>query len=75
MQRTPVMKFDRTEKRMKPVVDEDTGEGVWEFDAAGANRALELIGRHLGLFLDKTEHSGSVVMLNPQQIEKDDPEG
>lgn len=31
-------------------------EGAYQFDAAGANRALELLGRHLGLFVDRVEH-------------------
>ena len=26
------------------------GEGVWEFDSAGANRALEPLGKHLAVF-------------------------
>ena len=30
---------------------EPTGE--WKFDSAGANRSLELLGRHLGMFTDK----------------------
>ena len=36
--------------------------------------ALNSLARHLGLFKDKTEHSGSLVLLHPQAIEKiDDP--
>lgn len=34
--------------------------------------ALIQLGRHLALFVDKHEYSGSVVMLNPKQIEKDE---
>ena len=49
MQKTPAMKFNRTEKCMEQVTDEN-GEGVWQFDANGANRANELIGKHLGMF-------------------------
>ena len=30
--------------------DTVTEEGVWEFDATGANRALELLGKHLNIF-------------------------
>lgn len=52
MQKTPVMKFDREEKCMRQITDEN-GEGVWQFDASGANRALELIGKHIGMFVDK----------------------
>ena len=40
---------------------------VWRHDPAAANRALELLGKHLKLFTDKVEHSGavqgSIVML------------
>jgi phage terminase small subunit len=28
-------------------------------------KALELIGRHLGMFTDKVEHSGGVALNNP----------
>ena len=28
-----------------------------DFNPAGANRALELLGKHLGAFVDKVEHS------------------
>ena len=52
MQKTPVMRFNRTEKCMEQITDEN-GEGVWQFDANGANRANELIGKHLGMFNEK----------------------
>ncbi len=55
MQKTPVVKFDRTKKVMKPVIDEKTGEGTWEFDSAGANRALELIGKHRAMFVERSQ--------------------
>ena len=38
----------------------ETGE--WKFDSAGANRALELLGKHLKLFTDKIEHSGKMTL-------------
>lgn len=31
-------------------------EGVWTFDAAGATRAYELLGKHLGMFRDRVSH-------------------
>ena len=57
MQRKRVMIFDKVEKEMVQATDE-TGEGVWEFDANGANKALELLGKNLKLFTEKLEHSG-----------------
>jgi phage terminase small subunit len=39
--------------------------GKWKFDAAGANRALELLGKHLGLFSTKVDisHSGQPIEI------------
>lgn len=43
----------------EPVFDkEGNPTGEWRFDAAGANRATELIGKHLAMFTDKQEISG-----------------
>ncbi|MFA5323330.1 MAG: terminase small subunit [Smithella sp.] len=60
MQKTPVMVFDKEIKDMVQVTDEKTGEGVWKFDAMGANKALESLGKHLGMFVEKVEHSGQL---------------
>lgn len=56
MQRAPV-----TNRKGEQVTDEE-GRAVWCFDAKGANRALELLGKHLGVFTDKvqTEVSGGL---------------
>lgn len=35
---------------------EETGE--YRFDSTGANKATELIGKHIGMFTDKTEITG-----------------
>lgn len=35
-------------------------EGKIEFKLHSKSRGLELIGRHLGMFLDKVEHSGGI---------------
>lgn len=39
-----------------PVLDED-GEpiGEYKFDASGSNRAFELLGKHLGAFIDRSQ--------------------
>ncbi len=52
MQRVPVMVGSGENRHQK--TDEE-GQGVWEFDSAGANRALELLGKHLKLFTDVVE--------------------
>lgn len=67
MEAEPVMEFDHAEKAMVQktamIKDPDgtTREvGVYEFDSAGANRALELLGKHLKLFTDRVEHTGEI---------------
>lgn len=56
MQRRPV-----TDRKGEQVTDEE-GRAVWCFDAKSANKALELLGKHLGVFTDKvqTEVSGGL---------------
>ena len=54
MQKVPVMVFDKEEKTLRQAVDED-GEGVWEFDSSGANKSLELLGKHIGAFTEKVD--------------------
>jgi len=44
---------DRCRKGI-PVLDKDGNPtGEWRFDSAGATRALELIGKHLGMFVER----------------------
>ena len=50
MQAVPVNEWNYSEHRMEP-----TGE--YQFDSKGATKALELLGRHLGMF-DKDEDDG-----------------
>jgi phage terminase small subunit len=45
--------------QIEAIVDrEGQPTGEFKFDSSGANRSLELLGKHLKLFTDKTELSG-----------------
>lgn len=60
LQEQPVMKFDYDEKQLvqETVLTEDGKEiGVFTYDSAGANKALELLGKTLGIYKDKKELS------------------
>lgn len=50
MQATPV--YLRGDDSEEPEPEE------WRFEHTGANKALELLGKHLGLFIEKREVSG-----------------
>ena len=55
MQRAPVMV--RAGREWVQATD-DEGRDVWQFDARGANQALGLLARHLGMLTDRVEHTG-----------------
>lgn len=38
-------------------------DGLFRFDAAGATRAMELLGKRLGMFVDKQETSGKLEVV------------
>lgn len=50
---TPVLKFD-------PDLGEMVKTGKYQFDSRGALRALELLGKHLGMYNDKLLVTGKV---------------
>ena len=76
MQRSPVMVGQGKERKQAKefVVNPETGEEVlahvWQFDAQGALRAQELLGKHLKMFTDKTEHSGSIAVVASPEDER-----
>lgn len=73
MQAEPVMNRDGTQA----ITEDPNGDYklAYTFNAAGANRALELLGKHLGMFADKHEHtSPDGSMSPPQRIEIVAPE-
>ena len=60
LQEQPVMKFDYDEKTMKQetvITDDGVEIGVFTYDSTGANKALELLGKTLGIYKDKKELS------------------
>lgn len=61
MQRAPLT------TRKGDQIQDDNGNNLWVFDAKNANRALELLGKHLGIFRDKIDVSNSDGSLAPRQ--------
>lgn len=67
--------YQRCMTEVKPVLDmrgDPTGE--FAFDSKGANKSLELVGKHLGMFVERRELTGkggapleALVNLNPEQ--------
>lgn len=67
-QRAPVMV--REGKRMVQLVDEDDRH-VWQFDAKGVIGASNLLGKHLGMYIEKREimlPQGGGVLAVPMPI-------
>lgn len=60
MQRAPVMV--RQGREMVQEVD-DEGRHVWTFNANGANKSLELLGKHLGMFKESVNITGAIGLL------------
>lgn len=53
------MKWNPKSQEYEPVCDED-GNIIHEYDSGGANKALELMGKHLQMFTDKVVQTGSM---------------
>ena len=62
MQRRPVMDWDRTEREFRQRQD-DHGYAVWQFDAHAAIKALELLGKHLGMFTARPRATGLMAVF------------
>lgn len=50
LQHKPVLEYDKATGQMR-----ETGE--YTFDSIGANKALELLGKTLGIYVDKTDNT------------------
>lgn len=61
-QKVPVMVFDPINKAMVQKQDENNNN-VWEFDSNGANKALELLGKHCAMFTDKSINKTEVTEI------------
>ena len=59
----------------EPVMRKEGNEwvetGEWKFDSNGANKSLELLGKHLKLFTEKLEHSGETGVRIINDIPRD----
>lgn len=71
LQRVPV-----TDRKGNQICDEE-GNAIWAFDAKEANKSLELLGKHLGLFTDnKVDLSGGLdVRISYVDSGKEDDDG
>jgi phage terminase small subunit len=72
LQRVPVMRWDYQAKEMVQVKD-DEGKDVWEFDSNGANKAFELLGKHIGLFEKDNRQKSAVINVNLTEDETAEP--
>lgn len=71
MQKKPVMEWDYENRELVQKLDEK-GEGVWEFDSVGANKALRNLGEHLGMFKKILAGDPEQPLFGPIQIIRPD---
>ena len=45
---------------------------AFRFDAAGANRALELLGKELGMFVDRAEQDTNLRVISAEPVTEAD---
>lgn len=62
MQAEPVMVFSPADKAMVHKEDEE-GNRLYQFDSSGANRATEMIGKHIGFFEKDNEQNKLTAVL------------
>lgn len=63
LQRVPVMEWDYENRAMRQKTDEN-GNAMWEFDSTGANRAFELLGKHVGIFEKDNKQKQLTITVN-----------
>lgn len=68
MQATPVMVYD-AEKGDYVHKQDDMGNHIWTFDAAGANKALDLLGKHSGTFeKDNSQKAALTITMSKEEV-------
>ncbi|MGI9335765.1 MAG: terminase small subunit [Gammaproteobacteria bacterium] len=55
--------YEQAMREVEVLDREGNGIGEYQYQGAVANKALELLGRHIGAFTDKVEQSGTVVYV------------
>ena len=68
MQRVPVMRFDYKTKDFVQVEDEN-GEGVWQFDARNALQACDMLAKHIGFYEADKQPNTNINILNAPNID------
>ena len=74
MQAVPVMRYDPVERCMVQLRDEQDRD-VWQYDSTGVNKATELIGKHLGMFVNKIDMTTKGESLNEKRPVTELPDG
>ena len=55
-----------------PVIDKDGNEtGIWKFDSNGANKALDMLAKHVGFYETDNKQKGYSVVINREAVHID----
>ena len=55
-----------------PVLDKEGNEtGVWKFDSNGANKALDMLAKHVGFYETDNKQKGYSVVINREAVHID----
>lgn len=71
LQRVQVMEWDYANKNLVQKKDEQ-GNAIWEFDSTGANRAFELLGKHVGVFEKDNRQKTAIIRVEIPEDESND---
>ena len=55
-----------------PVIDKEGNEtGIWKFDSNGANKALDMLAKHVGFYETDNKQKGYSVVINREAVHID----